>query len=38
MHSRARILVAKDKLGWNPIIQLEEGLNITIPFFAELLK
>jgi len=32
------ISLAKDKLGWSPAIQLEEGLNKTIPYFADLLK
>jgi len=32
------ISLAKDKLGWSPTIQLEEGLNKTIPYFADLLK
>lgn len=32
------ISLAKDKLGWIPEIQLEEGLNKTIPYFADLLK
>ncbi len=32
------IRLAQEKLGWTPTIQLEEGLNKTIPYFAELLK
>ena len=32
------ISLAKDKLGWSPAIQLEEGLNKTIPYVADLLK
>ena len=32
------ISLAKDKLGWNPTIQLEEGLKKTIPYFVDLLK
>ena len=35
---RPDISLAKDKLGWSPTIQLEEGLNKTIPYFADLLK
>ncbi len=32
------ISLAKAKLGWEPIIELEEGLKPTIKYFAELLK
>jgi len=32
------ISLAKDKLGWIPEIQLEEGLNKTIPYFADFIK
>lgn len=32
------ITLAKEKLGWEPIIQLEEGLKKTIPHFEELLR
>ena len=32
------ITLAKEKLGWEPKIKLEEGLARTIPYFAELLK
>lgn len=32
------IRLAQKELGWAPAIQLEEGLNKTIPYFAELLK
>ena len=32
------ISLVKDKLGWNPTIQLEEGLKKTIPYFVDLLK
>ena len=35
---RPDISLAKDKLGWSPTIQLEEGLNKTIPYVADLLK
>ena len=35
---RPDISLATDKLGWSPIIQLEEGLNKTIPYFAGLLN
>ena len=35
---RPDISLAKDKLGWSPTIQLEEGLNKTIPYFVNLLK
>ena len=35
---RPDISLAKDKLGWSPTIQLEEGLNKTIPYFVDLLK
>ncbi|MBU0486057.1 MAG: SDR family oxidoreductase [Proteobacteria bacterium] len=31
------ISVARKKLGWQPLIQLEEGLKKTIPYFAKLL-
>ncbi|MCG2742867.1 MAG: SDR family oxidoreductase [Desulfobacteraceae bacterium] len=32
------ISLAREKLGWEPNIQLEEGLRKTIPYFDELLK
>lgn len=32
------ITLAKEKLGWEPKIKLEEGLAKTIPYFAEMLK
>ncbi len=32
------ITLAREKLGWEPNIQLEEGLRKTIPYFDELLK
>jgi UDP-glucuronate decarboxylase len=32
------IRLAKEKLGWEPRIKLEEGLARTIPYFADLLK
>ena len=32
------ISLAKDKLGWEPKIKLEDGLNETIKYFRELLK
>lgn len=32
------ITLAREKLGWEPHIQLEEGLRKTIPYFAQLLK
>ena len=32
------ITLAKTKLKWEPIIQLEEGLKKTIPYFAELVR
>jgi UDP-glucuronate decarboxylase len=35
---RPDITLAKDNLGWSPIIQLEEGLNKTIPYFAGLIQ
>lgn len=35
---RPDISLAIDKLRWSPIIQLEEGLNKTIPYFAGLLN
>ena len=35
---RPDISLAKDKLGWSPTIQLEEGLNKTIPYFVDLLE
>jgi len=35
---RPDITLAKEKLGWEPKIKLEEGLKMTIPFFEDLLK
>ncbi|MDF0490940.1 SDR family oxidoreductase [Sphingomonas sp. H39-1-10] len=35
---RPDITMARDKLGWNPEIQLAEGLEKTVSYFAELLK
>lgn len=32
------ITLAKEKLGWVPVVQLEEGLKKTIPYFENLLK
>lgn len=32
------IRLAQEKLGWTPTIQLEEGLNKTIPYFESLLR
>lgn len=32
------ISLAREKLGWEPNVQLEEGLKKTIPYFAALLK
>ncbi len=32
------ITLAKEKLGWEPVIKLEDGLKKTIPYFDELLK
>jgi UDP-glucuronate decarboxylase len=32
------ITLARDKLGWEPKIQLEEGLQRTIPYFEQLLR
>ena len=32
------ITLARDKLGWEPVVQLEEGLNKAIPYFRELLS
>ena len=32
------ITLAKEKLGWQPIIKLEEGLKMTIPYFENLLR
>ncbi|MHB8791550.1 MAG: UDP-glucuronic acid decarboxylase family protein [Desulfobulbaceae bacterium] len=32
------ITLAREKLGWEPIIQLEEGLQRTIPYFKQLLR
>jgi len=32
------ITLARDKLGWEPNIQLEEGLQKTIPYFEQLLR
>jgi UDP-glucuronate decarboxylase len=31
---RPNISLAKDKYGWEPTVQLEEGLKRTIPYFA----
>lgn len=38
MQRQPNISLAKDKLGWNPKIQLEEGLKKTIPYFVDLLN
>ena len=35
---RPDITLAKEKLGWEPVIQLEEGLKKTIEYFEECLK
>lgn len=35
---RPDITVAREKLGWEPSIKLEEGLKKTIPYFEEFLK
>jgi UDP-glucuronate decarboxylase len=35
---RPDITLAKEKLGWEPVIKLEEGLKKTIPYFDALLK
>jgi UDP-glucuronate decarboxylase len=32
------ITLAKEKLGWEPTIRLEEGLRTTIPYFEKLLN
>ncbi len=32
------ITLAKEKLGWEPLVQLEEGLKKTIPYFEGLLR
>jgi UDP-glucuronate decarboxylase len=32
------IALAKEKLGWEPKVQLEEGLRKTIPYFEHLIK
>jgi UDP-glucuronate decarboxylase len=34
---KPNIDLAKDKLGWEPVVQLEEGLKRTIPYFESLL-
>jgi len=35
---RPDITLAKEKLGWEPRVQLEEGLKKTIPYFEGLLR
>ena len=35
---RPDISVARDKLGWTPTVELEEGLKKTIAYFRELLS
>jgi UDP-glucuronate decarboxylase len=37
-HRRPDISLARDKLGWEPKVQLEEGLRKTIAYFRELLS
>jgi UDP-glucuronate decarboxylase len=32
------ITLAREKLGWTPVVQLEEGLRKTISYFDNLLK
>lgn len=38
IHRQPNITLAKQKLEWEPIIQLHEGLERTIPYFKEALK
>jgi len=38
MQRQPDITLAREKLGWEPTIQLEEGLKRTIPYFEELLR
>lgn len=38
MQRQPDITLAREKLGWEPTIQLEEGLKRTIPYFEELLQ
>jgi len=35
---RPDISLAREKLGWEPVVQLEEGLSKTIPYFENLIK
>jgi UDP-glucuronate decarboxylase len=37
MQRRPDISLAKKELGWEPKVQLEEGLKKTIPYFESLL-
>ncbi len=37
-HRQPDITLARDKLGWEPRVELEEGLKKTIPYFEGLLK
>jgi UDP-glucuronate decarboxylase len=32
------ITLAQNKLGWSPGVQLDEGLDVTVAYFRELLK
>jgi UDP-glucuronate decarboxylase len=38
MQRKPDITLAKEKLNWEPLVQLEEGLQRTIPYFADLLS
>jgi len=38
MQRQPDITLAREKLGWEPAIQLEEGLKRTIPYFEQLLQ
>lgn len=38
MQRQPDITLAREKLGWEPTIQLEEGLKRTIPYFEQLLQ
>jgi UDP-glucuronate decarboxylase len=38
MQRKPDISLAKEKLGWEPVVRLEDGLKKTITYFDDLLK
>ena len=38
MQRQPDITLAREKLGWEPTVQLDEGLKRTIPYFERLLQ